>query len=149
MAYFAGIIDGEGHIGIKKSKPVGRGISPRYQERLTVAISEIHFMEMLRKEFGGMWYARKYNNKIIKSHKSGFVWEVTDKKAAITLIKVFPYLTIKRNEAELVLKLTKSKIQNRKNRGQLNKKILDYREKIYKELKTIHGNHHNILDSSP
>jgi len=68
MAYFAGIIDGEGHIGIKKSKPTKRGISPRYQERLTIAITEIHFMETLRKTFGGTWYTRKYNNKCVKSH---------------------------------------------------------------------------------
>jgi hypothetical protein len=57
LAYFAGIIDGEGYIGIKKhlstlrSGGRGRGINPCYYERICVAGTNKPMINMLVKTF--------------------------------------------------------------------------------------------------
>ncbi len=143
LAYLAGIIDGEGYIGIKKYS--GKNcVSPTFHERITVCMSEKYILDIFKKNFGGYIHTRKFKNKIIKTNKIGYAWETTDRKAANIIMVFLPYLKVKKEQAKIVLKLRKSKETYKKpSHKKMAKNILTFREKIYNDIKKIHGNHHN------
>ena len=143
LAYLAGIIDGEGYIGIKKYS--GKNcVSPTFHERIIVCMSEKYILDIFKKNFGGSIHIRIFKNKIIKTNKIGYAWEASDKKAA-NIVKIFlPFLRVKNKQAKIVLKLRKSKeIYKRSSHKKMAKNILLFREKLYNNIKKIHSNHHD------
>jgi len=151
-AYLAGIIDGEGYIGIKKStyglrkRPDVK--SPTYSERVQIKMSNPAVLKIFKKTFGGSLCrdARIYQSKSgYKTNSVMWCYQATD-RIAINIIKaVFPYLIEKKREAEILLKLRESKeSQEAKKRGGpkqkrvMNKEILQYREQLYQLIKKIH-----------
>ena len=133
LAYLAGIIDGEGYIGIKKDQIKNRGINPAYYERMSVANVNKPVIEMFFKLFncGNIQF-----HKPSKLSKRGYwSWEVTNLKATLVVKQIYPYLLIKKPEAKIIIKLS----ENKKRRyAVLPKKIVTYREKLYQTIKTIH-----------
>jgi hypothetical protein len=88
LAYLAGIIDGEGYIGI--------GNAPR----LRVANTNPRLMEWLRCRFGGsIWTSRKRDGR----SKALFTWELSARKAERVLREVAPFLILKREQAAIIL----------------------------------------------
>lgn len=150
-AYLAGILDGEGYVGIKKSTYGMRHNTcknPTYSERVQVKMSIKDIPELFQKEFGG---GLMQDNKVYQS-KSGFknnskmwVYRASDKIAANLLRTLLPYIRLKRPQAKYCLKLRKSKESKaarlrggQKQKRLLSPKIQAQRESWYLAIKAIH-----------
>lgn len=133
LAYIAGLVDGEGYIGIKKDQVKGRGINPVYYERMSIAQTDKEMVNLFLDFFEcGKIYLHKHS----KLSKQGYwSWETSNLKAIFVIKQIYPYLRIKKPEADLVLKLYKNK---RKKYSILPKDIIEYREKLYQAIKTLH-----------
>ncbi len=143
LAYFAGIIDGEGYIGIKKQLPTtnsggkskrrGKAINPCYYERISVAGTDKCMINRIVETFK---VGKVYFHKHSKLSKRGYwSWDVTNKLAVSVIEQVYPYLRVKKPEADLVIKLRKSK--NTVYRT-LPPGIVAEREKLYQSIKDLH-----------
>lgn len=97
LAYTAGILDGEGCIGIY----------PRGRRRMHRAEVRIHntnewLIQWLRFAYGGSVYYTE--PKQGENHKPCWMWVVSGKKALIFLQLIYPYLRLKKPQAELAVK---------------------------------------------
>jgi hypothetical protein len=101
IAYLAGLIDGEGYIGIKRitSKANGR-VNPGYQERIQVRMIDEQAIKFLAETIGGTYYSEKPH-----AHKGRplYCFSASDKVAVRIIRTVLPYLRVKRAVAERVL----------------------------------------------
>ena len=101
LAYLAGLIDGEGTITLLPTYP-DRGIYATY---LIVSNSDENLMNWLVKNFGGVI-------KELKSRKEGskpvFNWILRTKKAAELIEKCYPYLIVKKLQAEVIFEYRKT-----------------------------------------
>jgi len=152
-AYLAGIVDGEGYIGIKRSTWGMRNRNdiknPVYSERIQIKMNDKSVLDIFKNTFGGSLITDKriYLSKSgFKTNKVMHCYGATDKVAVNIITKLLPYLIIKRKQAELVLLLRDSKNSpDAKLRGGMSQKrtmkqsVLEYRENLYKQIKTIHG----------
>ena len=139
LSYYAGFIDGEGYIGIKKHHPPKskeKGFSPTYSERISVAgISEASIFA-----FNDLMLGCMHFHKPTKLSKRGYwSWEITDSKAREFLTMIYPYLRLKALDAALVLALGKNKKSN--NRKRIKPIDLKLREDLYNLLKILHHYH--------
>lgn len=99
-AYFAGILDGEGHVGLyrHRDKKCKRGFAWRVM--MGVTNTQIPLLLDLQRRFGGV---------IEKQGKSAFngrqVWGLRFSTNAMRAIlpKLLPYLILKRRDAEIML----------------------------------------------
>jgi hypothetical protein len=107
LAYIAGLIDGEGYIGIKRSQPyqhlTGR-VNPGYHARLCIKMVEESAIRFLAETLGGWYFEEKRPNGGLSKRRL-FSYQATDKAAAEVLRAVLPYLRVKRANAEAVLEL--------------------------------------------
>jgi len=98
-AYLAGIIDGEGYIGICR-RYTGRAKkwSPAYSVRMSLSMTDREPVELFAFTFGGS-LRRRYR----PPHKP--IWELTltCRRAATVIRALLPYLRAKRRQAETVL----------------------------------------------
>lgn len=101
-SYMAGLIDGEGYIGVSVAMPGGTRITPSFRIRVKIAMCERGAIEFARDNFGGaiLRYGRK-NPK----HRPLYEWHVTGRAAALLLHEVLPYLKIKSEQARLAIEL--------------------------------------------
>ena len=100
LAYVAGIIDGEGCIYIEHGKK-GKG----FQLSVSVGSSDRWLCEFLKFSFGGCLYDMK--SKTLPCWK----WEIRTKQAGQFLGDIFPYLRLKKPQAEIALKFQKARHQ--------------------------------------
>jgi len=100
LAYMAGIVDGEGFIGIdscckRKNKPSA------YQLRVGVVNTNRELLEWIKENFEGSVSSRGKPTSI--KHKQSYQWRVEAKKAGKLLRLIRPYLIIKREQANIGL----------------------------------------------
>lgn len=115
IAYCAGLIDGEGYIGIKKSKAYkcqGRR-TPGYHARIQVRMVDRRGPEFLAKTLGGKVNPEKKQK---GKHRGMFAWTVSDLKAETALKAIRPSLKIKGEQADTVLAFRSLKKQATKYR---------------------------------
>lgn len=106
-AWAAGIIDGEGHIGMTRCKPgVNRRATIGYQIRISVRMTHEPTVKKLRFLFGGT--LNRVPSRNPQKHKESYAWYVGDLKTVEVLEKILPYLITKRDQALLVLDYRKS-----------------------------------------
>jgi len=147
LAYIAGIVDGEAYIGIKKSDYHSRvrkdAINNEYHERIQIRMISEEAIKFLATVLGGNYYTEKKPS--LKSGKPLYVYTASDRKAASILQVLLPYLKVKKQDAELVLKIRESKEDKRSfRRGSparrpMPREIVEYRESLYQEVKKLHG----------
>lgn len=122
IAYIAGIVDGEGYIGVKKSRAYrcqGRA-TPSYHARIQIRMVDEPAIRFIAEALGG-WY---YREKPSAPHKRPlFCYQASDKAAETILRRLLPFLRVKRLPAENVLALRTLQAEGRKNRT----KIVGYR----------------------
>jgi len=134
LAYAAGIIDGEGYIGIHKRKRKLRySESLSYSLEVSVVMVEKEIPDWLRLKFGGS--VRKILKR--KERKDVWCWDIWAKKARDFLIIIRPYLKIKQNQADLGIKFQEERW---KSLGEIkSKESWNFEEKIYTNLKQLHS----------
>lgn len=150
LAYLAGLVDGEGYVGIKKSLTgvrSGKQKSPSYHERIQIRMVDEAGIKLFTKVFGGNYYKEKPHS---NSGRLLYCFQISDLSASKALKILLPFLVIKGNQAKLVLALRKSKESKlAKQRGNLGGRtkgrgkpmadsVLEHRDKLWKQLKQIH-----------
>ena len=125
----AGFIDGEGCITLSKLyRPNKTKTSVEFQPVVQIGMADTpqnkKVLKLLKEEYGG-YYAEYARKKLV--HRDTVFWRVTDNKATILLEDILPYLIIKREQAEIVIRFSKLKT-DRKSQGR-NKKPLSSEEK--------------------
>ncbi len=107
LAYIAGLIDGEGYIGVKKTSPyrhlTGR-VNPGYHARICIKMVDESAIRFLAETLGG-WYFEEKRPAGGWSKRRLFAYQATDKAAADILCAILPYLRVKHANAEAVLEL--------------------------------------------
>jgi hypothetical protein len=105
-AYLAGIVDGEGYIGIKRSVNPGRrtvGHHARVQVKMNRPAPAV---ELLAVRFGGR----------CAPEQGMLCWQVTDAAAERALQALLPYLVVKAEQARNVLALREHQKTSRQHR---------------------------------
>ena len=103
LAYAAGIIDGEGYIGITVHRTQGR--KPYYQMRVRVKNTNEWLIQWLRFGFGGSFYTHP----ILPYRKPVWEWGIETNKASAFLHLIYPYLQFKKPQAELAIRFQEAK----------------------------------------
>jgi hypothetical protein len=103
LAYLAGIIDGEGTIGITEvTRPLGdrRRVNSTFRAYLSITMTEPTIPLLLAETFGGK--VRTYPPRR-EGHKATMCWSIDSGRAAAACEQLLPYLRLKRQQAELVI----------------------------------------------
>uniref|UniRef100_A0A6M3KAS4 Putative HNH homing endonuclease n=1 Tax=viral metagenome TaxID=1070528 RepID=A0A6M3KAS4_9ZZZZ len=100
LAYTAGIIDGEGYIGILR---IQRNQSKRivYELRINVTMCNPLIPSWLHANFGGSYYEFQPPS---LNHKKLYEWRLATWRAGEFLKLILPYLKMKQGEAEIGIK---------------------------------------------
>jgi hypothetical protein len=93
LAYTAGMIDGEGHIGLTTTKS-------SFLPTLVVTNTDERITDWLREHFGGAVYHHLRTNGI---HKPRHNWRLLGRHATELLALLQPYLVLKREQAQLAI----------------------------------------------
>jgi len=111
LAYLAGIMDSDGNFRVVKMR-VPEMLWPHY--RINIRASQVTpspAIELLAKTFGGkmtIWRTTRPN------HRDLVGWGLHDGRAAAAINALYPYLVVKKHEAELLLELRQLKAQGKK-----------------------------------
>ncbi len=135
LAYVAGFIDGEGYLGIKRYNryPDRPNYSPTHSERVSVAgINEVAIRDFNKIVPGYMYFHKP--SKL--SNRGYWSWEVTESKARIFIEKIYPYLKVKKPEADVLLQLSHHKLKTERRR--LSEEDRDFRDSLWLKIKEIH-----------
>jgi hypothetical protein len=142
LAYLAGIVDGEGYIGIKRTAKPNGSISPRYCERIQVRMVNEEAIRLLTDTLGGNYYAESMTQ---RRGRPLFCWQASDAQAAGILRALLPYLRIKKGNAVAALALRESKADPRaRRRGSPAKRVmepavLEHRQELYERCKALNA----------
>lgn len=100
FAYIAGIIDGEGSIGIQQSNKYKPNHIPDHNLNLVVTVvsTDKPLIEWLKETLGGNTVYRRPRK---ENHKEAFSWHIYGTPASNLLKKISPYLIIKKKHATL------------------------------------------------
>ncbi len=128
-AYYAGLVDGEGHIGIYGNSPYEthryNKVSVRISMSTKTAIEE-------GQRFWGGWISERKNRK-------SWEWSIQSFYAVKFLKDILPHLREKKDQAEIVIEFYR--LQKRRVRQVIQKiptEELEYRNSLIKKLKSLH-----------
>lgn len=122
LAYLAGLVDGEGYIGIKKSKAYkcqGRQ-TPGYTVRLQVRMVDEPAIKFLAETLGGWYYKEKPH---CAKGRPLFCYQVSNKAAESVVRCLLPFLRVKKANAEAALSLRALQADSKKHKT----KVTGYR----------------------
>jgi len=123
LAYLAGLIDGEGYVGIKRSRAYscqGRK-TKSYHARIQVRMVDREGVVLLAETFGGHLFTEKPH---CNNGRPLHCWSTSDRQAELALTALLPYLRVKRRQAKKVLVLRRLQGRSRRHRT----KITGYRD---------------------
>jgi len=129
LQYIAGLFDGEGWITVNNNKE-------NFVPTVGIKMNGLYLLKELHQKFGGYCYERKnYINRPLTDWSLRGAFQVTK-----FLKKIEPYLIIKKEQAQLCLKLCKTySIRDDKNNWikkiKKTKNVIDAREKFIKQIK--------------
>lgn len=133
-AYWAGIIDGEGTLTIKRQKYSHTTFPLYHTIFIKVAMTNADIPQLLHEEFGGGFRVlpAKENRRMV------FEWCVTSKKALAFLLRIHPYLILKAEHAKLCLELQNTMRRSGTGRPyKLSKEMYDRRDNIFRKVHSL------------
>jgi len=108
IAYVAGIIDGEGSIGIYKK--FGKDKRRYYQLTVQVSNSNEWLIRWLQMAFGSYAYHHgHYSCEKIKRNREIYTWSIVGNKAVDFLKTIHPYLRLKKPQAEIAIRFQENR----------------------------------------
>lgn len=118
MSYLAGIIDGEGYIGINKRMPslANRMTVPRYDPRIAVTMCECEAVKLLCNTFGASLGQRPGRS---NNARGSWSFDITNHRAAKVATIITPFLLIKKKQAQLIIELDLLRQQSRSYRDRV------------------------------
>ena len=137
-AYMAGIIDGEGSIGINRVKPPNPKWNYAYHARIGLGNTSYKVIKLFSDTFGGAIFSECVvfkGRKMRPMHRWG---KVGSPSTLVVLETLYPYLLIKKGQAKIVIDFCKKKqtIGFIRNQG-LPKKQIQWRERIWLKVKSL------------
>lgn len=112
VAYVAGIVDGEGCIGLNINRA---GKSKSYRIKISVSNTNEWVCQWLRLCFGGC-----VSKSIVRGNrKPQWTWFISGNKALACLGVIYPYLHIKKPQAEIAIKYQSERNHQRGRRKSL------------------------------
>lgn len=131
ITYLAALVDGEGTIGINKSR--GR----HYSLFLSIGNTSEELIDYLKNEYGGMKHG-PYTPKL-KNARNVFEWKCSNRKAINLIKKILPYLNIKQLQASLAIESWEDtfRINYRNGMNRMPKFALDKREYYHAQMKQL------------
>jgi len=133
LAYIAGFFDGEGCISLCKVKDDSYRRNYNYMLAIHVSNTKLEILEMLHREFGG--HFQRIKNKTTPNGKEIYVWALTRRIATRFIKAIYPYLRMKRRQAELALEYRK--LINPYGNHSFDPENWKKRDAIYHKLKTL------------
>ena len=133
LAWAAGIIDGEGTVSFTVRKAKSYQKSKRIQPIVEVEITSKEIVFLLQSWFDGfVWCRQRRKN----TYSNVWLWRISSRKALNCIKNIFPYLRIKKSQAETIFKFYDLGIHHgKKNFGQ--SKIMIRREKLLKTMRYL------------
>ena len=111
LAYLAGLLDGEGTISLTSKL---RKYGYRYfQPRICITNTKIEMLNFCKDKFGGLIYISAKANSV-ENRRTAYRWSLSGDKACLLLASILPFLTIKKQQAQLVLVFQGTGIKNTK-----------------------------------
>lgn len=98
-AYIAGLFDGEGCIHISLNKLSSRAKHRYHKLEIIIANTNKEILHYLFSTFGG----RITQNSIRKNQQTCFSWRMSTKEACAFLKIIYPYLKIKKQQADIAI----------------------------------------------
>lgn len=95
LAYFAGLVDGEGSIYLRK------GVRGNLQMRLSVVNTNEVLIDWIVSRFGGKKYLVERTSR--SNHKPAYHWHLQSQAAVVVLRDIAQYLVAKKPQAELAI----------------------------------------------
>jgi hypothetical protein len=120
LAYAAGIVDGEGYVGIKKAKIRPGCNTPGYHARIQIRMVDEAAIRFVSELLGGWYYQEKPHS---DNGRPLFCFQASDQAAEQILAKLLPFLRVKKLNAETVLQLRELQHEGPKHRT----KVTGYR----------------------
>lgn len=111
-AYMAGFIDGEGCLSIVRAQPRGRTRSIGHRPMVIVANTNVASFDIFVKYYG----SKRSPSKKKPNHKIRWVWTCPAGKIYHLLKDVYPYLILKKKQAEIILDFLESTNNHRGHR---------------------------------
>jgi len=130
LAYYAGFFDGEGWIGLRENN-FGHQQKSTYYFSCQVGSTNEWIIQSLKFAFGGSILLRRQNPK----WKDVWVWTVSARKATSFLQLIYPYLKLKKPQADIVLKFQRHKV--RSGRGGHSQEYFDIENEAYEIIKRL------------
>lgn len=118
LQYMAGFVDGEGCVCIHENRAYSARTScraPRVVLQLNVANCHLRVLQQMQKQFGGN--IRTHLDKYNPNARTSYRWCLSEQAAAGLLEQLLPYLVVKREVAELAIRLGHLKAANSSRRG--------------------------------
>ena len=143
LSYIAGIIDGEGTIGLHRNHfgPKERYRTPSYMLRIRVKMTDELIVRWLHSICGGRFY---YSKKQIGNCKSVFEWSIVGKAANKLLLELLPYLKLKKPQAEIGIEFAKTINKTTGFQGILLPEVVKIREDL--RTRIVKLNHRGVLN---
>lgn len=139
-AYAAGFVDGEGCLKMSKRNP-RNGRAVNYGILVSVVQKDARPLDWLVGNFGGMIYLK---NKKLDSSDWIYEWRVSEQRAYEFLKKISPFLKVKREQADLLVRFQERRIFERKRNNPDNGRFapltpheIEVREELYKEVSRL------------
>lgn len=103
LAYAAGIVDGEGSIMLSYIHTSGKNT---FIPVIAVVNTNLKLLKWLQSMFGGNVNNQRKDN---PNHKDSYLWSHRYKSCVEILKSIYPYLKLKRKQAEVIFKVVKVK----------------------------------------
>ena len=132
-AYLAGLIDGEGYIGILQTKKGNKAEWHSLREFmycpvLKVAMTNKDIVEYLYQSFGGSFETRKAHH----NNRESYAWTCRKALVGKFLRYIHPYLRIKKRQAEIIFRFPHIPAGKK-----ISDEIYGLRQKLYNEIRTL------------
>lgn len=133
-AYVAGIIDGEGYLGIQKQHRSTYQDGIKYEACIKIGMTNKDLIVWFKNSFGGNIHHRKFKDNC----KDAYTWTIRCNKRIIPFLdKVIPYLRIKKRQAEILRKFFKTYYDGNKDGHTLKGNVKLERENLYKQIRVL------------
>lgn len=142
LAYFAGLIDGEGCITIKRSNPRGNQRTPTYVFSFCLEMADPRPVKALCDYFGlKLNYNTSRHRKNPSKHRYLYVAQCGRQAGIGVLLLVLPYLKAKKTEAKVAIEFYERCFPNHltegRNRKPVPEHIIALRHKYYLKLRKL------------
>lgn len=132
-AYLAGIIDGEGYLGIKKEKKNSYVGGYCYVPIIKVCMIDKDFIEWLKNSFGG------HTSKRIKQNgdADSYEWEIKNSNVIPFIKKIHPYLKIKGKQVIVLNNFFSTYGKENHTSRFIKDEVRERREKLYWQIREL------------